>query len=68
MQNNRMLQISTAGTRKATHWPKVSILWSEFVEKIKTPERGTENLEEYLAMPKARTEELKEVGGYGGGA
>ena len=65
MQNNRMLQISTAGTRKATHWPKVSILWSEFVEKIKTPVRGAETLEEYLAMPKARQDELKDVGGYG---
>ena len=62
-----MLQISTAGTRKATHWPKVSILWSEFVEKIKTPVRGTETLEEYLAMPKARQDELKDVGGYVGG-
>lgn len=67
MQNNRMLQISTAGTRKATHWPKVSILWSEFVEKIKTPVRGAETLEEYLAMPKARQDELKDVGGYVGG-
>ena len=40
MQYNRKLQISTAGTRKATHWPKSEIMWSEFVEKLKTPVRG----------------------------
>ena len=49
MQYNRMLRISTAGGRKATHWPKSEILWSEFVEKLKTPVRGVESLEEYLA-------------------
>ena len=60
MQYNRMLRISTAGSRKATHWPKSSILWSEFTEKLKMPVRGTETMEEYLAMPKARQAELKD--------
>ena len=49
MQYNRMLRISTAGGRKATHWPKSEILWSEFVEKLKTPVRGVESLECYRA-------------------
>ena len=63
MQNNRMLRISTAGSRKATHWPKSNILWSEFTEKLKTPVRGTETLEQYLAYPKSRQDDLKDVGG-----
>lgn len=67
MQYNRMLRISTAGGRKATHWPKSEILWSEFVEKLKTPVRGVETLEEYLALPKSRQDELKDVGGFVGG-
>ena len=67
MQNNRELRISTAGSRKATHWPKSVILWSEFVEKLKTPQRGTETLEQYLSYPKARQDELKDVGGFVGG-
>lgn len=67
MQYNRMLRISTAGSRKAMRWPKSSILWSEFTEKLKMPVRGTETMEEYLAMPKARQAELKDVGGYVGG-
>lgn len=67
MENNRTLQISTAGSRKALHWPKCSLFWSEFVERIKTPVRGLETLGEYLAFPKARQDELKDVGGFVGG-
>ena len=67
MQYNRLLHISTAGSRKATQWPESAILWSEFLEKLKTPVRSTESLEEYLAYPKARQDELKDVGGFVGG-
>lgn len=67
MQNNRKLQISTAGSRKASYWPKSEILWSEFTEKLKTPVRSTETLEQYLALPKPQQDELKDVGGFVGG-
>lgn len=67
MQNNRMLQISTAGSRRATQWPRSTIMWSEFVEKLKTPVRGTETLDQYLALPKSRQDELKDAGGFVGG-
>lgn len=67
MQNNRMLRLSTAGSRKATHWPKSEILWSEFVERLKTPVRSTETREQYLALPKSQQDELKDVGGFVGG-
>ena len=67
MQNNRKLQISTAGSRKSTSWPRREIMWSEFTEKLKTPIRGTETLEQYLTLPKARQDELKDVGGFVGG-
>ena len=67
MQYNRTLRISTAGSRKSTHWPESSILWSEFVDKLKTPVRSSESMEEYLAMGKAKQAELKDVGGFVGG-
>ena len=67
MQNNRMLTISAAGSRKATVWPRSRILWSDFTEKLKTPVRSTETLEQYLALPKSRQDELKDVGGFVGG-
>lgn len=67
MQNNRTLQISMAGTRKTKHWPRTQILWSEFVDKLKTPVRSKETLEEYLTLPKYQQDELKDVGGFVGG-
>lgn len=67
MQYNRKLMISTAGSRKAIHWPKSELLWSEFTEKLKVPVRSTETMEEYLALPKNRQAELKDVGGFVGG-
>lgn len=67
MQNNRKLMISTGGSRKATHWPKCSILWSEFVDKLKIPVRSSETMQEYLSAGKARQAELKDVGGFVGG-
>lgn len=67
MENNRLLCISTAGSRKATHWARTEILWSEFCARLEIPIRGTETLEEYLAMPKSKQAELKDVGGFVGG-
>ena len=67
MRNNRKLIISTAGSRKATRWPKSVILWSEFVEKLKIPVRSGETLQEYLNMAKAVQADLKDVGGFVGG-
>lgn len=68
MRYNRQLKISTGGSRKATHWPESMLLWSEFVERLKTPIRGTETIEEYLALPKGQQDALKDVGGFVGGS
>lgn len=67
MQNNRELLISTAGSRKAMEWPQSTIMWSEFVDRLKTPVKGTETQEQYLALPKAQQDSLKDVGGFVGG-
>ncbi|HHY68236.1 MAG TPA: virulence-associated protein E, partial [Alicyclobacillus sp.] len=67
MQYDRQLTISSAGSRKATHWPAQKIYWSELVERLRVPVRGTETLAEYLRLPKTRQDELKDVGGFVGG-
>lgn len=67
MQNNRKLQISTAGSRRATQWPRSTIMWSEFVDRLKTPVRSAETFDQYIAMPKAQQDDLKDVGGFVGG-
>lgn len=67
IQNNRKIRISTGGSRKAVSWPESVMLWSEFVDKLKTPIRSTETLDVYMGLPKARQDELKDVGGFVGG-
>lgn len=62
--NDRQITISTAGNRKATTWPSSTLLWSELVEKLKTPVRGKETLAEYMALPKGQQDDLKDVGGF----
>ena len=67
-QYDRQLTISVGSSRKATHWPAQTIWWSELVERLRTAVRGTETLEEYLALPKSRQDDLKDVGGFVAGS
>lgn len=62
--NDRPIMISAAGSRRATRWPAQKLLWSELVEKLRTPARGTKTLAEYLRLPKSKQDDLKDVGGF----
>ncbi|HMM30983.1 MAG TPA: virulence-associated E family protein [Clostridia bacterium] len=64
MRYDRQIIISTAGSRRATKWPPSTLWWSELVERLRVPTRGVETLAAYLAMPKAKQDELKDVGGF----
>lgn len=64
MNYNRQLIISTAGSRHATNWQPQSIYWSELVDRLRTAARGTETLQQYLALPKGQQDDLKDVGGF----
>lgn len=62
--NDRQIKISSAGNRRATHWPTQTLYWSELVERLRTPARGVETLAEYLRLPKSKQDDLKDVGGF----
>lgn len=64
MINDRQITISAAGSRKATQWPPQTLHWSEFVQRLQTPARGTETLAEYLRLKKSQQDDLKDVGGF----
>ena len=64
LKNDRQIKISSAGSRKSTHWPTQTLFWSELVDKLKTPVRGTETLAEYMSLTKSKQDELKDVGGF----
>lgn len=68
MINDRMLVISVGNSRKSTNWVRTEIMWSEFVNRLRTPQRTPETIEEYLNMTKAQQGQLKDIGGFVGGA
>lgn len=64
MRYDRTITIAAAGNRRSLHWPAQTLRWSELVQRLQTPVRGTETLTEYLRMSKAQQDDLKDVGGY----
>ena len=44
------------------------MMWSEFIDRLRTPQRTPETIEEYLNMTKAQQGQLKDIGGFVGGA
>lgn len=67
MTNDRVITISTAGSRWATFWPSQKLLVSELYEKLRVPARSSETLDDYISLPKRQQDDLKDVGGYVGG-
>jgi predicted P-loop ATPase len=64
---DRQITISAANNRSAVYWPQQVLYWSEFVDRLHTPARGAETLAQYLALPKSKQDELKDIGGFVGG-
>ncbi len=62
------INIATGSSRKSTSWKNEEILWSAFAERLQTVTRTQETLAEYKAMSKPRRDEIKDVGGFVGGA
>lgn len=65
--NDRQIRISTGTSRKAVTWAEQQLFWSEFVAGLAKPVRTTETFSEYKALPKAKQDELKDIGGFVGG-
>lgn len=68
MTYDRQIIISIGNSRKSTRWPASTLWWSELVERLRTPVRGVESLNDYLAQPKSRQDDLKDVGGFVAGS
>lgn len=62
------LTIATGRSRKEISWKNREILWSELVKKLSSTVRTNETYEEYKKLSKAEKDEIKDVGGFVGGA
>ena len=67
LQNDRKLSISAAGSRNAAKWPVQTLFLSELYDRLQTPARSTETLDDYLKLKKPQQDALKDVGGFVGG-
>jgi predicted P-loop ATPase len=67
VNNDRSLIITVGTSRKAVSWQRQELMWSELCEKLSAPQRTTEKYTEYMALPKAKQDEIKDVGGFVGG-
>lgn len=67
MTHDHTVKIAVAHTAHTKHWKNTTLLWSELVERLRTPKRTSETLKEFLRMSKADQGRIKDVGGFVGG-
>lgn len=65
--NDRKITIATGSNRKSLNWTNSSLMWSEFVNRLKAPQRTAESYEEFMRLRKPEQDELKDIGGFVGG-
>lgn len=67
IRHDGALTISVGGSRKETQWKPRELTWGELVQRLRTPARTRETVQEYQAMTKPKQGEVKDVGGFVGG-
>ena len=68
LQYDGPLTIATAGSRKSVSWKNQDVSWGELAARLATPLKTAETQDEYNTMRKAQKDEIKDVGGFVGGA
>lgn len=66
--NDRKLIITTGANRFSKNWQRLELNYSDFIDKLRRPTKTPETLAEFLKLPKSKQDELKDVGGFVGGA
>lgn len=61
------ITIAVGASRKSVQWQNRTVLWSDLVKRLSVPQRTAETALEYKKFPKARRDDLKDVGGFVGG-
>lgn len=68
LKYDRLLTVSFGLHRKDKNWKNTDILWSDLLNKFNKTHRTAETHAEYMAAKVTRQAEIKDVGGYVGGA
>lgn len=67
MNTDKKISISIGASRWSMQWTQTTMLWSELCNRLKTPVRTKETVEEYHQMKKVDQGKLKDIGGFVGG-
>lgn len=67
LKHDREITIATGESRKSTKWINSKMKWSDLLSRLAVPLRTAESLSEYHALPKAKRDVIKDVGGFVGG-
>lgn len=59
--------LATGASRHAKTWKNAQWSWAYLVEKLSVTHRTAETFAEYMAAPKSRQDEIKDIGGFVGG-
>jgi predicted P-loop ATPase len=62
------LTIATAGSRKSVSWKNQNVTWGELAQRLSITQRTAETQDEYNSMLRAKKDDIKDVGGFVGGA
>lgn len=68
LQYDRQVTISIGNSRRDLNWKRQALTVSDLYERLHVLTRGTETLDEYMRMSKAKQDDLKDIGGFVGGA
>ena len=68
LTHNRQIVISVGKSRKDTQWKQKQLSIADLYQMLATPQRSSETLAEYMTMPKAQQDNLKDCGGFVGGS
>ncbi len=67
MKHDGQITIAVADSRKSVKWKNETMLWSDLAKRLETVTRTPETAQEYKQFPKAKRDEIKDVGGFVGG-
>ena len=65
--NDGEVMVSTGASRFETAWKNRRIKWSALLQKLSRSDTGGETHAEYMKLPKAQQDKLKDIGGFVGG-
>lgn len=68
IKHDGSLPIATGRSRMEKEWKNRTYAWSQLLGRISRPARTQETYAEYMKLPKAEQDKIKDVGGFIGGA